>query len=182
MEQETADLAGAIGLQGTGEAYRRQGRREKRAAEILRGLAVLAGLGAVAIAFAGAVVTDPTAESLAAGLFASLLLAGLAAYLGLQSGRHRAREERASAVQLELAAFGPFIEPLSPEQREEERVIMARKLFPTVGNAAPVSLALRRGRASNGSPEGLVPRVDSHSAPVEAARAANGAATNGSPL
>jgi hypothetical protein len=182
MEQETADVVGAVGLQGTGEAYRRQGRREKRAAEILRGLAVLAGLGAVAIAFAGAVVTDPTAESLVAGLFASLLLAGLAAYLGLQSGKHRAREERASAVQLELAAFGPFIEPLSPEQREEERVIMARELFPTEGKAAPVSLALRRGRGSKGSPGGLVPQVDSHSAPVEAARAANGAATNGSPL
>jgi hypothetical protein len=182
MEQETADLVGAVGLQGTGEAYRRQGRREKRAAEILRGLAVLAGLGAVAIAFAGAVVTDPTAESLVAGLFASLLLAGLAAYLGLQSGRHRAREERASAVQLELAAFGPFIEPLSPEQREEERVIMARKLFPTEGKAAPVSFALRRDRASNGSPGGIVPRMDPHSAPAEAAQAANGAATNGSPL
>ena len=189
MEQETANLVGAIGLQGTGEAYRRQGRREKRAAEVLRGLAVLAGLGAAAIAFAGAVVTDPTAESLVAGLFASLLLAGLAAYLGLQSGRHRAREERASAVQLELAAFAPFIEPLSPEQREEERVIMTRKLFPAPeGNAAPVSLALRRSRedpeldASNGGPGGLVSRVQPHTAPAEAAPAANGAATNGSTL
>jgi hypothetical protein len=189
MEQETANLVGAIGLQGTGEVYRRQGRREKRAAEILRGLAVLAGLGAVAIAFGGAVVTDPTAESLVAGLFASLMLAGLAAYLGLQSGRHRAREERASAVQLELAAFGPFIEPLSPEQREEERVIMTRKLFPAPeGNAAPVSLALRRDRenaglgASNGAPEGWALGSTPDSAPAEAAGppAANGAATNGS--
>ncbi len=189
MEHETANLVGAIGLQGTGEVYRRQGRREKRAAEILRGLAVLAGLGAVAIAFAGAVFTDPTAESLVAGLFASLMLAGLAAYLGLQSGRHRAREERASAVQLELAAFGPFIEPLSPEQREEERVIMTRKLFPAPeGNAAPVSLALRRGRenaglgASNGVPEDWALGSTPDSAPAEPARAAagNGAATNGS--
>jgi hypothetical protein len=191
MEQETANLVGAIGLQGTGEVYRRQGRREKRAAEILRGLAVLAGLGAVAIAFAGTVVTDPTAESLVAGLFASLLLAGLAAYLGLQSGRHRAREERASAVQLELAAFGPFIEPLSPEQREEERVIMTRKLFPAPErNAAPVSLALGRSRenaglgAWNRVPEGWSLGSNPHSAPAEAARvpAANGAASKGSPL
>lgn len=191
MEQETANLVGAIALQGTGELYRRQGRREKRAAEILRGLAVLAGLGAVAIAFAGAVVTDPTAESLVAGLFASLLLAGLAAYLGLQAGRHRAQEERASALQLELAAFGPFIEPLSPEQREKERVIMARKLFPgPEGNAASVSLALGRSREnagvgpSNGVPEGWSVASTAHSAPAEAARApaANGAASKGSPL
>jgi hypothetical protein len=191
MEQETANLVGAIGLQGTGEVYGRQSRREKRAAEILRGLAVFAGLGAVAIAIAGTVVTDPTAESLVAGLFASLLLAGLAAYLGLQSGRHRAREERASAVQLELAAFGPFIEPLSPEQREEERVIMTRKLFPAPeGNAEPVSLALGRSRenaglgASNGAPEGWPLGATPNSAPAEAARApaANGAASKGSPL
>ena len=111
-----------------------------------------------------------------------------AAYLGLESGRHRAREERSSAVQLELAAFGPFIEPLSPEQREEERVIMTRKLFPSPdGSAAPVSRALRRPQKDTGLDEvaegwdlGSTPT----SAPAEPERApaANGAASNGSPL
>jgi hypothetical protein len=190
MEQETADLVGAIGMQGTGEVYRRQGRRERRTAEVLRGLAVLAGLGAVAIALAGAIVIEPTAESLVAGLFASLLLAGLAGYLGLQSGWHRAREERASAVQLELAAFGPFFEPLSPEQREEERVIMTRKLFPSpAGNAAPAGPTLRRSRENTrlgesvGVPEGWSLGSTPTSPPGEPVRApaANGAASNGSP-
>ena len=147
MEQETAALVGAIGVDGTSEIYRRQGRRQRRAAEILRCLAVLAGLGAVAIALAGATVTDPTAESLVASLFASLMLAGLAAYLAHQSGRHRAREERTSALELELAAFGPFIEPLGAERREEERVIMARKLFPT-----PDLTHASNGAATNGVP------------------------------
>jgi hypothetical protein len=31
--------------------------------------------------------------------------------------------------QLELIAFRPFIEPLDSAQREEERVIMTRKMF-----------------------------------------------------
>jgi hypothetical protein len=154
MEQETADVVGAIGLEATAEVYRRQGRRQQRAAEILRGLAVLACLGSVAIWLGGAAATNLTAESLLAGLFASLLLAGLAAYLARQSGRHRAREEHAAAVQLELAAFGPFIEPLSPERREEERVIMARKLFPAPkADAPPASPTLRRGQETNAHSE-----------------------------
>jgi phage-related protein len=165
MEEETAALVGAIGLDGTAEIYRRQGRRQRRAAEILRGLAVLAGLGAVGIALSGTAVTDPTAEFLVASLFAALMLAGLGAYLARQSGRHRAAEERTCALELELAAFGPFIEPLSPEQRDEERVIMARKLFPAPElETAPVSLALRRRRAAETLP---VP-------------ASNGASANGS--
>lgn len=188
MEQETAEVVGAIGLQATAEVYSRQGHRQQRAAEILRGLSVLACLGAVAIWLGGAAATNPTAESLLAGLFASLLLAGLAVYLARQSGRHRAREEHAAAVQLELAAFGPFIEPLSPERREEERVIMARKLFPAAkADAPPAGLALRRGQEmtapgeSNHGPKrwslGSAPR----SAPAEAALApvANGSGTNG---
>ena len=189
MEQETADVVGAIGLEATAEVYRRQGHRQRRAAEILRGLAVLACLGAVAIWLGGAAATDPTAESLLAGLFASLLLAGLAAYLARQSGRHRAREEHAAALQFELAAFGPFIEPLSPERREEERVIMARKLFPAPeADAPPASLALPRGQEMTAHGESNhVPRRWSlgsapRSAPAEAALApvATDAGTNGS--
>jgi hypothetical protein len=79
------------------------------------------------------VQTDPSAESLIANLFAAALLVGLAAYFARQSARHRAREEEAARVQFELAAFSPFIEALTPEQREEERVMMTRKLFGTDG-------------------------------------------------
>jgi hypothetical protein len=188
MEQESASLVGAIGLEGTAEFYRRQGRRQQRAAEILRGLAVLAVLGAVAIALVGAVVADPTTESLVSGLFASLLLAGLAAYIARQSARHRAREEHTSAIQLELAAFGPFIEPLSAERREEERVVMARKLFGVPGaEGDPARIAVRHvdDQAPEGESNGIVTRRPqgsaTRSAPAGTAAAANGAGTNGSP-
>ena len=80
-------------------------------------------------------------------------MGGVATYAGRQSSNHRHREERARDLQLELTAFSPFIEPLSSEQQEEERVIMTRKTFgkTTVARAAqeepgpmPLSFALRR--------------------------------------
>ena len=174
MQEESANLVGAIGLEATADFYRRHGRRQQRAAEVLRGLAVLGALGAVAIALAGTLVADPTAESLVSGVFAALLLAALAAYLAHQSARHRAREEHAAAVQLELAAFGPFIEPLSAQRRDDERAAMARKLFGTaeIDGERPAA-AGKRVELSRTSA--------SHEAPVEAAlAAANGAGTNGS--
>jgi hypothetical protein len=186
MEQESAKLVGAIGLAGTTELYRRQGNRHQLAAELLRGFAVLAVLGAVALALAGTMVADPTVETLGAGAFASLLLAGLAAYLARQSARHRAREERAAAVELELAAFGPFIEPLSAERREQERVIMARKLFGTADlDGEPAGAATRHAddQGEEGARNGRSRASASDSAPAVPARAvaANGAGTNGSP-
>lgn len=134
MEMESAALVGSIGLAGAAELYHEQGHRQRRAAEILRGLTVFAALAAVAVAVMATAGTEPTVESLIGNLFASLLLAGLAAYLARQSERHRAREGHASALHLDLMAFSPFIEALPPEQRAEERVIMTRKLF---GNTVP---------------------------------------------
>src|SRR5205085_3759531 len=92
-------------------------------------------------------------QSLTSKLAVSVILGGLSAYLARQSGRHRRREEHARSLQLELTAFSPFIEPLSPEQQEEERVIMTRKTFgkTTAAEAseeepgpAPLSFLLQR--------------------------------------
>jgi CII-binding regulator of phage lambda lysogenization HflD len=137
MESETATLVEAIAVAGTSEQYRRHGRRQRIVAEVLRGLAVLATLGAVAVALVATAWPDRPAESLIANLFAALLLVGLAAYFARQSARHRAREEEAARVQFELAAFSPFIETLTPEQRERERVMMTRKLFGTASPPTP---------------------------------------------
>lgn len=144
MEGECATLVETITVAGTSEHYRRQARRQRVVAEVLRSLAVLATLGAVAVALLAMVQADPTAESLIANLFAAALLVGLAAYFARQSARHRAREEDAARVQFELAAFSPFIEALTPEQREEERVMMTRKLF---GTAAPPANGKQDGAA-----------------------------------
>ena len=196
MVQENAKLVDTLALAGTTELYREQGHRQRRAAGILRGLTVLAALGAVAVAGMATVATEPTAESLIATLFASLLLAGLAAYFAGQSAWHRAREGQASALELELAAFSPFIESLTPEQREEERVVMTRKLFgrtappaPSEGDHAPLSFLLRRRHRETvlDEPDGIgeswsLGSVSPSPSPERALeRSGNGAGSNGSP-
>lgn len=168
MESETATLVEAIAVAGTWEHYRRQSRRQRVVAEVLRGLAVLATLGAATVALLTTSWMEATTEASIANLFAALLLVGLAAYLARQSARHRAREEEAARVQFELAAFSPFVEALSPERREEERVMMTRKLFGT----APPTLADEHGAATRF----LWQRK---SDPVQPAAAANGSGANG---
>jgi hypothetical protein len=172
MENETATLVETVAVAGTFEHYRRQGRRQRLVAEALRWSAVLATLGAVAVALLATVQSAPTAESLAATLFAAALLVGLAAYFAHQSARHRAREEEAARVQFELAAFSPFIEALTPEQREQERVMMTRKLFGTAPPAAAEAngaahgfLARRRMRArasATSAPDPVLEQTGAH--------------------
>lgn len=176
-EEESATLLERIAHAGMSEASRRQGRRHRVAAELLRALTVLAALGAVAVALLTA-GTDPTAEALVASLFGSLVLAGLAAYFGAQSSRHHAREEQARALQLELAAFGPFIEALPAERQEEERVIMTRKLFGTplaAAEQAPATAEPTTARAN----KPLVLAGDAALGQAALEGSANGSRSNG---
>jgi hypothetical protein len=165
MKGECATLVETIAVAGTSEHYRRHARRERVVAEVLRGLAVVATLGAVAVALLAMVQADPTAESLTANLFAAALLVGLAAYFARQSARHRAREEDAARVEFELAAFSPFIEALTPEQREAERVMMTRKLF---GTGAPPANGKEDGAAVGFLSQGVRTNPAPEAAPASA--------------
>jgi phosphate uptake regulator len=129
MEIESSELVGAIGLAGTAERYGEEAQQQKDAADRWRrvtvGLAILALVGVVY-----AITQRHTAvETFTAKLSLSIILGGIATYAGGQSAAHRRREQHARGLQLELTAFAPFIEPLTPEQKEEERVIMTRKTF-----------------------------------------------------
>lgn len=131
MEEDSAALVGAIGLAGTAERYGEEVKEQRKAADIWRRvtivLSVLAAAGVVTVAIT--LGHNPGWEDFIGKLSASALIGGVAAYAARQSARHREREERARNFQLELTAFGPFIEPLSTEQQEEERVVMTRKTF-----------------------------------------------------
>jgi hypothetical protein len=129
MERESAELVGAIGLAGTAERYGEEARDQKRTADRYRIGALVVATAAVVLAFVVALQSHPDTETFAGKLSVSILIGAIATYLARQSGRHRRREEKARSLQLELTAFSPFIEPLSPDQREEERVIMTRKTF-----------------------------------------------------
>lgn len=138
MEKESSQLVGAIGLAGTAERYSVEAKEQRRAAN---GFVFLAGLVAVLAVLAAARASfdeDQSTQVLVGKLAVSFILAGLSAYFARQAGRHRRREEYARSLQLDLTAFSPFIEPLSPSQQEEERVIMTRKTF---GKTSPSSAA-----------------------------------------
>jgi hypothetical protein len=131
MEKQTADLVGAIGLAGTAKSYGDEVKEQRAAADLWRwmtvGLTALAAVGVVVVALT--LGHNPRWEEFVGKLTASLIFGGLATYTARQSARHREREKRARDFQLELTAFSPFIEPLSDEQKEEERVVMTRKTF-----------------------------------------------------
>ncbi len=141
MEAESASLVGAIGLAGTAERYGEEVKEQRQAADFWRWCTV--GLVGLAVAAIGVIVftlgNDPRWEEIAGKLSASLLVGGIATYAARQSARHRHREEQARTLQLELTAFGPFIEPLTPEQQKEERMVMARKIFGKASAASPTA-------------------------------------------
>lgn len=138
MEEESAQLVGAIGLAGTAERYAEEVKDQKEVADTWRIATVVFAVIAVGGAVFALVQSDQSVEHLIAKLAFSLIVGGIAAYTARQSSYHRQREQRARDLQLELTAFSPFIEPLSREQQEEERVIMTRKTFgKTTQGSAP---------------------------------------------
>jgi uncharacterized coiled-coil protein SlyX len=138
MQEESAQLVGAIAVTGTAERYGIEADTQQSIADRLRLTTIVLALAAVGMAVWAAVHPNQSGGAIAAKLGVSLVLGGLAAYTARQSGRHRAREETARSLQLDLTAFGPFIESLQDEQQEEERVIMTRRTFGRTAVAKPL--------------------------------------------
>lgn len=158
MKEETAQLVGAIGLAATAERYGEEAVTQKRIADRLRLASMGTAVLAVVLAFVVTLQNHPDDATFAGKLAVSILIGAIATYLAKQSGRHRRREEKARDLQLELTAFSPFIEPLSAEQQEEERVIMTRKTFGKIAaeesadeepGPTPLSHVLRRRQGGN---------------------------------
>lgn len=129
MEEESSGLVHSIGLGGTAERYGDESKYQRGVANRFRWLTICLALGAVGVAVWAVVHKVDNNSLVTAKLAVSTILGALAAYTAKQSGRHRAREERARNLQLELTAFAPFIEPLDDEIKEIERVRMTRKTF-----------------------------------------------------
>lgn len=137
MRDESADLVGVIGTIGTGDRYGKEAHLQKGAADTWRRGAVVLGLVSVLGVLAALFDKHPAPETYGGKLALSLIVGGVATYAANQSKSHRDRERQARSLELELTAFSPFIEPLSKDQREEERIIMTRRTFgqpPALGN------------------------------------------------
>lgn len=138
VEARRADvekLYGVITDTSTTGAFRDEAKAQKAAADTWRKLAVTFGVVAAALAL-GAIVwagLDPDEASsvgaVIAKITATLAAAGIAAYAGRQSGSHREREEEAKRLELELAAFPPFIDSLDDDQRRAVRKEFADRAF-----------------------------------------------------
>lgn len=133
------ELVDQITTGATGGAFGVEADRQKASADRWRIAAVLLGLLASAVAVWALTQTGSdsgVAEAIAKG-FGTLAVYGLAGYAGAQSASHRAREERARRLQLELAAFEPFVSRMDEPKKQAAREAYATRLF--VGAAGPES-------------------------------------------
>jgi hypothetical protein len=127
--REAGNLEAAYAQHVIADQFDLERQQQRVLAEVFRGLTILFALCAAGAAILSIFHEPDEPSSVAAKLAVSVIFGGLAGYTARQSGRHQRREARARKLQLELTAFGPFVEPLGTEQKEEERVILARKTF-----------------------------------------------------
>jgi hypothetical protein len=130
---EAERIVGAIATTGTIGGFQHEADRQKSTADWLRGFALAAAAFAAGIAIWGVIHhaqnSDSNATDLGAKALASFVLFGIAGYLATQSGKHRDREERARRRELELAAFGPFIDDLPEEKQQLLKENLAERIF-----------------------------------------------------
>jgi len=151
-DADAEELVGSISIRGTADRYEREAKTQAEIADKWRRATVLIGLLAGLVAGSAAFLSDQEPAHIAGKIAVGLLLAGVAGYTARQSAQHRHREERASKLHLDLAAFGPFIEPLPETAKNEERVLLGRRVF-----ARDEEMALRADEHGT-SIQGLLPR------------------------
>ncbi|HXV05857.1 MAG TPA: hypothetical protein VFP23_08160 [Solirubrobacterales bacterium] len=150
-DQEAEQLVGSISIRGTADRYEKEAENQARIADRWRRVTVFLGIVAGIAAGSAAFLTDQTAAHIAGKLALGVLLAGVAGYTARQSAQHRKREEAARKLHLDLAAFGPFIDPLPEDMKNEERVHLGRRVF---AREEPNEDATEHGTSARG----LLPR------------------------
>jgi hypothetical protein len=128
-DADAEELVGSISIRGTADRYEREAGAQAEIADKWRRATIAIGLLAGLVAGSAAFLSDQEPAHIAGKIAVGLLFAGVAGYTARQSAQHRHREERASKLHLDLAAFGPFIEPLPEEAKNEERVLLGRRVF-----------------------------------------------------
>lgn len=127
--EDATSLLAALGVRGTAGRWAQEAKDQRKAANIWRWVTVGVVVAAVAAALFASRADSVDDPAFVSRTLVSLAFAGLAAYTARQSGRHRAREERARTLELELAAFGPFIESLPEERQHDQREKMVDRAF-----------------------------------------------------
>ncbi len=135
------EITGFIGGTGTAAGYGKEADAQKKIADNFRRGAILFGLAAAGLAVWAIVHAErsssPSLTVVLAKTLGSLVFAGLAGYVATQSGHHRAREEQARRLELDLLALPAFIATLSDDEKEGITGQVATNLF--LAQTAPTS-------------------------------------------
>jgi hypothetical protein len=133
LRDEAGRLVGVVTGTATAGYFKKVADQEKASADVWRkisvGFAILVSCVGAWVAIAAHRDEDLTVARVMAKALLSVSLGVIAAYAAKQSGNHRRAERRARHRELQLAAIGPFLEPLDDAQRAEIRKQFGESLF-----------------------------------------------------
>lgn len=129
MRDDAQGLVGAVSAASTANHFRDDAKTECRAYWLLLAVTVVALAAAVLFAGLAASTPKPEIQRLIAKLGVSGALLGLAVFTGARARDHRERDKHSRDKELDMRAFGPFIEPLPPREQIRERILTARRFF-----------------------------------------------------
>lgn len=140
--EDVERLYGVITDTATAGAFNKEAGEQKKAADTWRRFAIGFGLAAALLAV-GFIIwagldedAGDSVGAIVAKVTATLAAAGIAAYAGRQSGRHREREEEAKRLELDLVALGPFLEDLGTDEQQAVRKAYSERAFTGRGSTA----------------------------------------------
>jgi putative lipoic acid-binding regulatory protein len=131
-KEEAVALVDLVATSTTAGAFGKEAEAQQEQADTWRRYAIYGGVAGAIVGVAAIVASffsDPSPSLIIAKIAAVTLLLGIAGYAAGQSGQHRRREQRAKRLYLELVAFGPFAEPLGPEDKLAVRKDFIERLF-----------------------------------------------------
>lgn len=129
---QVIQLHEVIAVTGTASAYGTEAKQQKKAADVWRIVAVVFAVAAAGLAFWAIIHAQGDGESVAelvSKAIGTVVFGGIAGYAAKQSSDHRSRERNAKRRELELTAFGPFIDDLDPERQQITREKVADRMF-----------------------------------------------------
>jgi hypothetical protein len=132
QRDEAKKLVDLVATSSTAGAFGKEAKYQREQADRWRRIAISLGLVAAGVGIAAVIASffvDASSSVVVAKIAAVALLIGIAGYAAGQSGQHRRREQRAKRLELELVAFGPFSEPLEPEEKLKVRKDFIGRLF-----------------------------------------------------
>jgi len=152
MRNEAQGLVGAVSAASTANHFRDDAKRERITYWTLLALTVLSLSAAVIVAALAAAQPETEIQRLITKMSVSGALIAFAVFIGSRARDHRAREQISQDKELDMRAFGPFIEPLPPKEQVRERILMARRFF---------------GRSTADAPEETEDEIELLSSPEE---------------